>query len=107
MSWLATAEQRELMSLRMLNGGELVAHCNIATTPPRPADKPQALADFEREVCAALGDKVEKVNTASEWTTAAGNHCLGVFIDGLVNDVGVQWRYYRLAAPRGHRSRSR
>ena len=33
-----------------------------------------------------------------EWTTPAGHRCLGVFVDGVVNDVDVQWRYYRIAA---------
>jgi hypothetical protein len=98
-SWFATAEQRELMSLRLLDGGELLAHCNVMTAPPRPQDKPQTLAEFEKEVSTALGDKVGKVIAATEWTTPAGNRCLGVIVDGEVNEVEAEWRYYNLSAP--------
>ncbi len=98
LGWFVTAEHRELMSLRLLDEGEFMAHCNVSTAPPRPADKPLSLPDFEREVVKALGNKVEKVDAANEWTTPAGNRCLGVFVNGLVDDVAVQWRYYNLSS---------
>jgi hypothetical protein len=98
-SWYITAEQRELMSLRLVDEGEYLAHCNVVSSPARPEEQPQLLADFEKEVCQALGDKVGKVAAATEWTTPMGLRCLGVLVDGKVNEVAVQWRYYRLSAP--------
>jgi hypothetical protein len=98
-AWFITAEQRELMSLRLVDEGEYLAHCNVVSSPARPAEQPPLLADFEKEVCQALGDKVGKVAAATEWTTPTGLRCLGVLIDGTVNEVAVQWRYYRLSAP--------
>jgi hypothetical protein len=106
LGWFVTAEHRELMSLRLLDEGDYLAHCNVTTAPGRPADKPLALPEFEREVCKSLGDKVGKVAAATEWTTPAGHRCLAVFVDGTVkssdglgDDVAVQWRYYNLSAP--------
>ncbi len=98
-SWFITAEQRELMSLRLVDEGEYLAHCNVVSSPARPAEQPQLLADFEKEVCQALGGKVGKVAAATEWITPADLRCLGVLVDGTVNEVAVQWRYYRLSAP--------
>jgi hypothetical protein len=97
--WFVTAERREFMSLRLLDGGEFLAHCNIAAAPPRPAAKPTTLQEFERDVCQALGDKVDKVEAASEWETSAGHRCLGVLVTGTVNEMEMQWRYYHLEAP--------
>lgn len=96
-SWFVVNQQRELMSLRLLDEGEFLAHCNVVTSPPRPVDKPKTLPDFEKEVCDALGDKVGKVAAATEWTAPTGCRCLGVFVDGTVNDVEMQWRYYHIS----------
>lgn len=93
-SWYVVAQQRELMSLRLMDEGDFLAHCNVVTAPPRPIGKPKTLPDFEKEVCAALGDKVDKVAAATEWTTKTDQHCLAVFVDGTVNEVPMQWRYY-------------
>jgi hypothetical protein len=96
-SWYVVAQQRELTSLRLMDEGEFLAHCNVTTAPPRPAGKPKTLAEFEKEVVTALGNKVEKVAAATEWTTPAGRQCLGVFVDGAVDEAPVQWRYYYLS----------
>jgi hypothetical protein len=98
-SWFVINQQRELMSLRLLDAGDFLAHCNVITSPPRPADKPKTLSEFEKEVCTALGDKVGKVAAATEWTTPTGHKCLGVLVDGTVNEVEMQWRYYNISAP--------
>jgi hypothetical protein len=106
MSWFVVHEARELTSFKLVDEGELLARCSVATAPPRPTDKPMTLQEFERDVVKALGDKVAKVTAATEWTTPTGCQCLGVFVDGkvsagdgLAGSVEVQWRYYHLSAP--------
>ena len=103
-SWYVTAEKREQLSLRLLEQGDLLAHCNVTTLPPRLAGNPMTLADFEKDVVKSLGDKIDKVETATEWTSVAGRHCLGVFANGTVEDVPVQWRYYHVADDAGRRA---
>jgi hypothetical protein len=97
-SWfIRTAEPREVMSLRLLGEGDLIAHCNIATRPPRADGQQTTLEEFESDVCKSLGDKLERVEAAREWTTAAGHRCLGVIANGTLEDVPVQWRHYLLS----------
>jgi hypothetical protein len=96
--WYVTGEQREHMSLRRLERGDFIAHCNISTLPPRPADKPMTLQEFEANVVKALGDKMDKVEAATEWANEAGHQCLGVIATGLIEDVPMQWRYYMVSA---------
>ena len=94
--WYVTGEQREHMSLRRLERGDFMAHCNITTLPERPADKPMTLQDFEANVVKSLGDKLDKVEAATEWANAAGHQCLGVIATGKIEDVQMQWRYYQV-----------
>jgi hypothetical protein len=96
--WYATAEGREHMSLRLLDRGDFLAHCNVTTLPARPADKPMTLHEFEADVVKTLGEKMDKVEAATEWTNAAGHHCLGVIATGKADEVPMEWRYYLIAA---------
>jgi hypothetical protein len=52
------------------------------------------LQDFEANVVKSLGDKLDKVEAATEWANAAGHQCLGVIATGKIEDVQMQWRYY-------------
>jgi hypothetical protein len=96
--WYVTGEQREQMSLRRLERGDFIAHCNISTLPARPADKPMTLQEFEANVTKALGDKMDNVEAATEWANEAGHQCLGVIARGKIEDVEMEWRYYMVAA---------
>lgn len=97
-SWYVTAEHRELMSLRFLDGVDMISHCNITTLSPRPADKPMTLHQFEADVAKNLGDKIEKIEAATEWANEAGHQCLGVIAIGEVEGTPVQWRHYFIGA---------
>lgn len=97
-AWYVTGEHREQLSLRRLERGDFVAHCTITTLPARPADKPMTLQEFEANVVKSLGDKLEKVEAATEWTNESGHHCLGVIATGEVEDVPMQFRHYMVAA---------
>ncbi len=97
-AWYVTADQGDMVSLRYLHDGDLVAHCNLTTLPPRSADRGTTLDQFEREVRTALDGELEKVTAASQWTTPLGNHCLGIVAVGQVQDVPMQWRYYLIQA---------
>jgi hypothetical protein len=97
-AWYVTGEQREQMSLRRLERGDFIAHCNVTTLPARPADKPMTLQEFEANVTKTLGDKLDEVTAATEWANEAGHQCLGVIATGKVEDVEMQWRYYMVAA---------
>lgn len=98
-SWYVTAEQRDLMSLRLQQGGNLTAHCNVTTLPARSKGRETTLEEFERDVRESLSDKLETVSASTQWTTAQGHECLGVVGQGQVEDVPIEWRYYLVASP--------
>lgn len=92
--WLVTGRQRTLLSLRLVQQGRLVAHCNVATLPARTTGPAPTLEKFERDVRSSLGDNVQKIAAAREWKTAVGHRVLGIFADGAVEETPMQWRYY-------------
>ncbi|RIK73354.1 MAG: hypothetical protein DCC67_18000 [Planctomycetota bacterium] len=93
-AWYVTAEHRELTSLRLLAGGDMISHCNITTLPARPADRPMTLQQFESDIVKSLGERLEKVEAATQWVNEAGHQCLGVIAVGEVEGTPVQWRHY-------------
>lgn len=96
--WYITAEQRELVALRRLQDGTLIAHCNLTTLPARSAGRETTLEGFERDVRRSLGDHLEEVAAATKWTNHAGHTCLGIIANGKVKEVPIQWRYYLIAS---------
>ncbi len=97
-AWYVTAEMRDLLSLRRLQAGSLVAHCNVTTLPARSEGRETSLEQFERDVRESLGDHLDEVAAATKWTTEAGHDCLGIIANGKIKDVPVQWRYYLIAS---------
>jgi len=96
--WYITANSRDRLSLRRLQESTLVAHCNVTTLPARSAGRQTTLEQFEREIRQALGDRLDELTAAKQWTTATGHHCLGIIINGKIKEVPLQWRYYLIAA---------
>lgn len=96
--WYITAEGRDRLALRLLHNSTLVAHCNVSTLTARAAGRQTTLVQFEREIRQTLGDRLDDVKAAKEWTTATGHHCLGIIVNGKIKDVPLQWRYYLIAA---------
>ena len=98
-SWYIRGEQSDLLSIGYLQEGQMTAHCNISTLPARGEGRQTTLKQFETDVKASIGDRLEKIERVREWTTERGNACLGIVASGKVNGVEVQWRYFLVSAP--------
>ncbi|MCH2113427.1 MAG: hypothetical protein MK171_00725 [Pirellulales bacterium] len=97
-AWYVTGEQSELLSLRYMKDGDLVAHCNLTALPARSQGRATSLDQFERDVRDSLGESLETVVASTHWATAQGYGCLGVIAMGEVQGVPIEWRYYLIAA---------
>jgi len=95
--WYVTGEQRDQLSLRCLQEGDLTAHCNVSTLPARSEGRQTTLEQFERDIRKSLGDNLERVTAATQWKTPLGHDCLGIIAIGKFEEVPVEWRYYLLA----------
>ncbi|MEQ8211683.1 MAG: hypothetical protein RH917_17910 [Lacipirellulaceae bacterium] len=98
-NWYVTKESRNLVTLRLLDDNTSIASCNVTTLPPRSAERETSLEQFQREVQQSLGENVQEIAAANEWTSPNGHKCMAVFANGKVKDIAVQWRYYLVSAP--------
>lgn len=99
--WHVTSQERERIVLRRLDGGQLIAQCNLTIRPERQAGRQPTLAEFEKDVRFSLGNRLESLVTTGEWTNDAGLRCHRVVAQGKVDDLPMQWHYYLASPPAG------
>jgi hypothetical protein len=101
--WFVTGEQRKSITLRRVEGGDLVAQCTLTTLPPKSAGRQTSLEQFEKDVIFALGKNFGELVSNRRWQNAAGHYCYAVVARGLIDEVPVEWHYYLVAPESGHR----
>lgn len=85
---------RSALSLRMIDQGRFIAHCNVSPLPKRAAGRPVELAEFQADVERALGDRLEKFVEAGQSHSDADYRVYRVVAQGKVDDRPVRWTYY-------------
>ena len=101
-SWRLISAVDDGAILRYVDNGDLLTQCNIVRLPSRPADKPLALADFEKEVAKVISkDPNSRVVSAQEGLTTAGVRAMRILVAGVEKELPVNWIYYNLSSPDG------
>jgi hypothetical protein len=101
--WYVTSEQRETVTLRRVERGDLVAQCTLAALPPKSAGGQVSLEQFEMDVTFSLGKNFGEMVSSRQWQNAAGLYCYELVARGIVDEVPVEWHYYLLAPQSGDR----
>ena len=91
--WHITREEPDLVVLRLIDRGDLVAQCNVAPST-KAIDKPVELVQFQNDVQTALGKLFGKFERAYERGTSSGLRILESIASGTAQDLPIQWRYY-------------
>src|SRR5262249_53334185 len=101
--WHITRDDTEMMVMRLMDRGDLVAQCNMSlTTLPNPPVDPKApetarppmeLSQFQSDVQSALGKLFGRFERAGERPPATGWRLLKAIVAGNAKDVPIQWRY--------------
>ena len=100
-SWHVMDERPELTVFRMVERGELVAQCNIATPPVAKSNEPPSLEQFQKEVEKALGSNLGQIVQVAATTSPRGCVVLRVVATGQVSDLPIEWHYYLVANRNG------
>ena len=53
--WYVTAERREAVTFRRVDGGDLVAQCTLTALPPKSAGRQTSLEQFQKDITFSLG----------------------------------------------------
>ncbi|MEX0612970.1 MAG: hypothetical protein WD738_21470 [Pirellulales bacterium] len=101
--WFVTGEQRESVTLRRVDRGDLVAQCTLTALPPKSAGRQVTLDQFEKDVTYSLGKSFGELVSSRQWQNTAGNYCYELVARGHVEEVPVEWHYYLVAPESGHR----
>lgn len=95
--WHLMADAGDLLALRYLDRGELVAQCNISSLADVEPGKQPSLAEFQHDLEHSLGKTFERFLAATEATNSLGQHIYRVVAEGRVSDLAIQWHYYLIA----------
>jgi len=101
--WYVTAERREAITFRRVDGGNLVAQCTLTALPPKSAGRQTSLEQFQKDITFSLGKNFGELVSSRQWQNAAGLYCYEVIARGLVEELPVEWHYYLLAPESGNR----
>jgi hypothetical protein len=101
--WYVTAERREAITFRRVDGGDLVAQCTLTALPPKSAGRQTSLEQFQKDITFSLGKNFGELVSSRQWQNAAGLYCYEVVARGLVEELPVEWHYYLLAPESGNR----
>jgi hypothetical protein len=101
--WYVTAEAREAVTFRRVEGGDLVAQCTLTSLPPKSEGRQTSLEQFQKDVTYSLGKSFGELVSSRQWQNAAGLYCYEVVVRGLVEELPVEWHYYLLAPESGPR----
>ena len=101
--WHITHDETQLVVLRLVDRGELVAQCNISPLPKLDQGKSVTIEQFQSEVRQSLGKRFDHFDTVAEGKGAGGLRVLKVVVAGFASEIPIQWRYYLAIDPDGRR----
>jgi hypothetical protein len=102
-NWFVTAKGRESVTLRRLDGSDLVAQCTLTMLAPKSAGRQTTLEQFQKDVTYSLGKGFGELVSTRQWQNSHDHYCYEVVARGHVDAVAVEWHYYLVAREAGHR----
>ncbi len=109
--WFVIRDDPDLVMLRFVKQGELLAQCSISPLPQVPVDKLRTLEHFREDVRRALGARFERFVSVGQGTNEARYRVYRVIVSGTAEaelkqataKVPIEWRYYLIADEHGRR----
>jgi hypothetical protein len=92
--WHVMSDRGEVLSLRMVDRGELVAQCNVTSVAAGDAAKRPSLEDFQNDIRRSLGPNFEQFVTAGETKNSLGHTTWSAEAIGKVDELEITWRYF-------------
>lgn len=99
--WHVMADRSDVLSLRLVDRGELVAQCNITTVPTADETRRPTLAQFQDDVRRSLKDQFGQFVRVGESENSLGYTIFRAEAVGTVDELEIVWTYYFLRDPLG------
>jgi len=101
--WFLVTEEGSQAVLRLVDGGEKLAQCNIALLPQNADATQLTLEQFQEDVVRALDKSFEKLLRASQRHSEADYRVFQVVAEGASSEIPMQWIYYLVTDQQGRR----
>ena len=97
-------DRHDLCVLRCVDGGDLIAQCNLSELADAEPGKRLALEAFQAEVLQSLTSSAGQVVEASQSTTDDGRRILRVQATGIASEVPIAWVFYHVSNEQGRQA---
>lgn len=99
--WHVMADAQEVLALRMVDRGELVAQCNVRPIElPDPQKRP-TLSQFQADVRRSLDAHFRQFAAVGESQNSLGQTIFRAEAVGTVEELEIHWIYYLVCDPTG------
>lgn len=102
-TWHPISESTGPVILRKIEGGRVIAQCNVSELNRLPEGSEMAMEGFQKEIRQTLGKMFNSIAESSTGQTPQGLKYLRVAVTGQVGQIPMHWIYYHLADADGYR----
>jgi hypothetical protein len=102
--WQLILDRADVTILRLIDGGDLIAQCNISKLPPLADGAGLQLKQFQDDIRRTLGNNFGHFVEASQFASENRLQVLRVVAAGTTSDLPIQWTYYHFSDSQGQRA---
>lgn len=99
--WHVMSDAREVLALRMVDRGELVAQCNVRPIELPDPEKRPTLSQFQADVRRSLDAHFRQFAQVGETQNSLGQTIFRAEAVGTVEGLEIHWIYYLVCDPSG------
>ncbi|MEX2121423.1 MAG: hypothetical protein WD847_17650 [Pirellulales bacterium] len=98
--WHIMDDRADLLAMRLVDRGELIAQCNVSALPPVEPGKHVTLPKFQADIGRSLSGDFRQIREAAA-SEAGGLLTYRVVAEGEVAELPMRWHYYLVAGAEG------
>ena len=102
--WRVLTDRHDITILRLIDRGDLIAQCNLASLPELPAGRQLSLEELQDDIKQSLEKNAPQFVEATQAIDDDGLRVLRVVVVGQVAELPIQWAYYHLSNNAGRRA---
>jgi hypothetical protein len=99
--WFVTTDEQSRVVLDLIDGQRRIAQCHVSSAG---ASDKTTMEEFQRDVEKGLGDHFGRFVQAAQNVNELGYREYRLTVEGVVEDVPIQWIYYLVADKQGHQA---
>jgi hypothetical protein len=99
--WFLVQDRKDLAILKLIDKGELLSQCKIASLPNPVPGKTITLEEFQEDVRKALGKNFKSFIEAGQRVNGADYQVSRVVAEGAEQELPIRWLYYLVADKSG------